>query len=357
MKKVAVDARPLSRPRSGIRRYLEKILETLLENTQTEWYLYSDQPLLSDIIKSHHNVVVRVAGTGMLAKIVWNWQLPRWIKNDSPDTYWSPRHHLPRGLSREITKVVTIHDLVWVTLPETMRMSSLLAEKLLTPYSIKAADVIIAVSESTATDIRALSPESGPKITVLHHGRSNLSSQIKGLKDSQKRDPFFLSVGTIEPRKNFGLLLQAYAEYLAAGGTHDLVIVGNRGWGWGAFEKQRSILGLGDKFRFVENCDDTELALLYKYCKAFVMVSLGEGYGLPVAEAEEFGQPMLLSDLAVFREIQPARAIWVDQSNKSEITAALIELSKLEPNFSTITLKSQLNDKWSDIANKVYELL
>jgi len=354
LKKIAIDARPLSRPRSGIRRYLEKILEVLLEKSDIRWYLYSDKPLRSSIIQPHHNVVVRVTGREKLARIMWFWVLHKWIRQDSPNTYWSPRHHLPRFLPPGVRKVVTIHDLVWRTLPATMRWSSLFAERLATPYSIKIADRIVAVSESTAADVRQLMPESCDKITVLHHGKSDLHTLSTETTPRYQKNPYFLSVGTVEPRKNFVRLMTAYSIYRKNGGANDLVIVGNRGWGWKAFEQTRSKLNLGGSFKFVENCDDENLSRLYRHAEAFVMVSLGEGYGLPVAEAEQFDLAMLLSDLPVFHEVNPSTVLWVDEMDPQAIANGLANVCKPDAQYEKGKTAPHQVEDWEQIAGRLF---
>jgi glycosyltransferase involved in cell wall biosynthesis len=285
--KIVIDARPLSRPRSGIRRYLESVLLQLLEKSETEWLLYSDLPLQSDILDGH-SITVRIAGKGNYSRLMWHWHVYRWLCIDKPEVYWTPRHHLPLRVPKFIRKVVTTHDLVWRTHPDTMQFRGKWAEKILTARSLKQAHAIIAVSQATADDIQKYYPSAGGRVIVIRHGWSELPVPSPPFEWEKYLDePFFLSVGTIEPRKNYPILVKAYQKYLQYGGEGRLVIIGNKGWGWKKFRKLLANSPSSAKIEFVENCNDSNLAWFYSNACAFVMISLAEGYGLPVIEAME----------------------------------------------------------------------
>ena len=357
---VVIDARPLSRGRSGIRRYLENILTRLPESPDIEWVLYSDLPLVSDVVIYSKFSNIRIVGYGFLARIMWGWKVRYWLQIDRPDTFWGPRHHLPCFFAPQTRKIVTIHDMVWVNLPETMRFMGLLAEKLFTPRSIKSADAIIAVSDSTATAIADFLPDVCKKIIVIKHGRPDLPKVAEVPTDIEVRmlGDYFLSVGTVEPRKNYEILLDGYSKYLKSGGKNKLVIAGTRGWAWKRFKRKISKLDLGTNIVFIENCTDLKLAHLYKHAKAFVMVSLGEGYGLPVAEAQDFDLPMLLSNLPVFRELRPRVALWVDPH---DVNAVANNLTQIE-SFGIADIKEKLvgfEDRrdWDSVTDEIVSLL
>lgn len=127
--------------------------------------------------------------------------------------------------------------------------------------------------------------------------------------------PHFVTVGTIEGRKNHRLLLHLWRR-MATEGASDvplLVIVGQRGW-----EADEAIAMLdredGIKGHVIElgRCSDDELAAVIAGARALLMPSFAEGFGLPVAEALELGTPVIASDLAVFREFADDLPTYLD---------------------------------------------
>lgn len=131
--------------------------------------------------------------------------------------------------------------------------------------------------------------------------------------------PYVLAVGTAEPRKNLGRLVEAYARSgLAA--SHDLVLVGRLGWG----KIPSGVVPVTD-------VDDGQLVSTYRDATALVLPSLYEGFGLPAVEALRLGTPVLCSDLPVLREVTGGRASYFDPADIDEMAAALAAAPELTP--------------------------
>ena len=167
--RIAVDAKLLSSPLTGIGRYTHALLEQLIPMGH-QWFLYSDKPFQSNLTSNprvsarHGNA--RPASRGGL---VWSqWHYNRWAIQDVVDLFWSPRHHLPLLLPRRLPRVVTIHDLVWKQFPETMPSRSLWLERLLMGPSIASADRVICVSKFTASEVSRYYPAAVGKCRVIH---------------------------------------------------------------------------------------------------------------------------------------------------------------------------------------------
>jgi alpha-1,3-rhamnosyl/mannosyltransferase len=104
--------------------------------------------------------------------------------------------------------------------------------------------------------------------------------------------PYLLAVGTVEPRKNLARTVEAHRRAVARGLCADLVVVGARGW---LFDDVDRAAGRNPLARFEGEVDDARLSALYRGAAALVYPSLGEGYGLPVAEAMSLGVPVVTS--------------------------------------------------------------
>lgn len=129
--------------------------------------------------------------------------------------------------------------------------------------------------------------------------------------------PYFLQVGTVEPRKGHDDLLDGFERLWAEDYDLNLVIVGRRGWN--VHQLSRKILNhpqFGKKLFWLRNADDQTLHYLYRHAEAVVLASKAEGYGLPVAEGAWFKRPLLLRDIPIFREIAQDGASYFSDNGK-----------------------------------------
>ena len=141
-------------------------------------------------------------------------------------------------------------------------------------------------------------------------------------------DQFWLSVGTLEPRKNQRRLLRAYAELRARWGrTFPLVLAGGQGWMMNDFEELVAELGLGSDVILTGYVSDDTLQWLYQNCFAFVYSSLFEGFGLPVLEAMSCGAAVITSTTTSLPEIVGSAGVLVDPRREEAITGAMRQLS------------------------------
>jgi glycosyltransferase involved in cell wall biosynthesis len=123
--------------------------------------------------------------------------------------------------------------------------------------------------------------------------------------------PYALFVGTLEPRKNVPLLLEAFTRVRAKLDVQ-LLVVGGRGWLDEPIFAAHARSGLGDAVRFLGNLDEDDLAVLYSHARAFVLPSLYEGFGLPVLEAMACGAPVICSNAGPLPEVAGDAAMLLD---------------------------------------------
>ncbi|MEM8826255.1 MAG: glycosyltransferase family 1 protein [Pseudomonadota bacterium] len=200
--------------------------------------------------------------------------------------------------------VALVHDLIPVTHPEYARVDGAArhARRLAT---LKAqAQAVLTNSAATAHDLAAYWQGDHPPIHAAPLGVA--ATPVSSRKAAPDR-PYFLSVGTIEPRKNHLLLLniwRRFADTLPAAEIPRLILAGRRGW------ENEMVLDMLDRCPaladHVEECgpaSDNELAGLMAGARALLMPSFAEGFGLPVAEALAAGTPVIASDLPAHREI------------------------------------------------------
>ena len=131
-----------------------------------------------------------------------------------------------------------------------------------------------------------------------------------------RKDPYFLVVGSIEPRKNHDVILDAFEILWQEGKRVNLVIVGGHGWKSEAFIDRVSMHPMYKKRLFLlRKTTDAELVLLYSQTAALIMASIAEGFGLPIVEAFQRGAEVICSDIPVFREIAEDHATYFDPAS------------------------------------------
>jgi glycosyltransferase involved in cell wall biosynthesis len=341
MPEIAVDARPLSAPPGGIRRYTSNLLrEIAVQYPTSRFFLYSDRPFNLDFPLP---ATWRIrAGSGNLRSSTAFAQavFPLWAIKDRVQSFWSPRHQLPLLLPSRIRKILTIHDLVWKRFPETMKRGGPTVEAFLTPNSIRIADQIIADSVFTRDELLHFFPEVRHKTQVVYLA-SNL--QRDGLVAARVvADPYFLFVGSSEPRKNLKRLLEAYLGYVRSVRTSlDLVMAGADQWGdfnVPAFLRSKAI---ESKVHVLRSVSDEMLRSLYANAYACIMVSLYEGFGLPLVEAMQWGVPLIASRDSAMAEIAGDAALLVNPRETEEISAALRQLSEDQVLHSQLACASE----------------
>ena len=147
------------------------------------------------------------------------------------------------------------------------------------------------------------------RITPIHHGVDHTlatDAEVAAVRDELgiAERPYVCWVGTLEPRKDVGVLVDAFARLVERDDIpHRLVLVGPDGWLDGAAAAAHRAAGLGERVRFVGSVASDRLRALYRGADLFALPSRHEGFGLPVLEAAAQGTAVLASDLPVLREV------------------------------------------------------
>lgn len=325
---IAVDARPLTRGKGGIQRYLQRVLELIGTSDEILLILYCDEEAPAGNFKSMPMVKIRRLGGSKTSKLLWHVYSCFWAFKDKPNIFWSPRHHLPIFLPKATKKLVTIHDLVWKSHPETLPRSKLLMESILMPRAIAAADKIICVSNTTQHQLTSFYPRAKNICEVIHNG---FDIPSKREQNTGSKEPFYLAVGTLEPRKNYEMLIAGFDHYADIGGVRNLVIVGKKGWSFKSIYLAQKHAKHKNRITIKSDVDDASLDELYRTSAGFISTSYDEGFGLPAIEAHVRGCPLLLTDIPVYRELFPFAKCWLDTSSKKNLGQQLLgsELNNL----------------------------
>jgi len=205
--------------------------------------------------------------------------------------------------------------------------------------SISKSDGVICISRSVANEFkdwheRTVSPLHGPapRIEWFHLGADiaqstptrGLPENVRHVLEKLQQRPTFLMVGTVEPRKSYDRVLQAFRQLWAGEVDVNLVIVGKAGWQIDyLIEELRRAPELNDRLFWLEAISDEYLEAVYAASSCLLAASEGEGFGLPLIEAANAGLPLLLRDIPVFREVAGESAFYFNGACAEDIAAAV----------------------------------
>ncbi|MFL5482592.1 MAG: glycosyltransferase family 4 protein [Gemmatimonadaceae bacterium] len=212
--------------------------------------------------------------------------------------------------------VVTIHDLASFHYPLTLTRWTRLYERRTVPLAARASDLIIAVSSDAAADIHELLGISQRKIRVIPLG---VDSQFFARNSSPRAYPFpyVLFVGSAQPRKNLRRLAQAVERVSKHHRDLRLVVAGADGWG--------NEIVADSRVTFAGPVDDERLLILYRHAECTALVSLHEGFGLPILESMAAGTPVVASNVAALPEVAGGAAVLVDPLSAQSIANGIEE--------------------------------
>ncbi|PYS24413.1 MAG: hypothetical protein DMG11_24495 [Acidobacteria bacterium] len=278
--KIAFDGTVLHGRKSGVGYYCEELLKAMLSmNHADQFYVFSHQPVQLDIASSNGNLKFTNSFHFPIRAFYLHAILPRILDKVQPDLCHYTNFLAP--ISEDRPYVVTIHDMGL----EVLRYSHPLAKRIYTrpliPRVARKARLILTNSEYSKWEI------------VRHLGLSEDRIRVTPLAASPEflpvpvrpRNPYFLYVGNLEPRKNLERLIEAFARMPRK--EHQLVIVGDSWYRGGAVEKKARSLGLNGEVKFLGYVPRAELPGLFSGATAFVYPSLLEGFGMTILEAME----------------------------------------------------------------------
>jgi glycosyltransferase involved in cell wall biosynthesis len=321
--------------RVGIGRYAYDILKNIYAivarsgGGNYEFRIYLPQKPLPDMPKETRWWRYIVRGPSKLWTFIG---LPLALSWDCPrsDVVFSPTHYIPRFTS--IPRVMTIMDTSYVEYPDMFRKRDLYQLTCWTRYAAAHAKAICTISKFSKNAIIKAYKIPEERVIVTYPGFSmptNVTNQEAALlKKYTIANHYILSVGTIQPRKNYIRLIEAFAKFLKLNkqkfGEIQLVIVGRRGWLYKSILEAPTKYGVSGKVKFLHTVPDKDLPNLYRNALCFALPSLYEGFGLPVLEAMAYKCPVVVSSVSSLPEIAGSAGVYVDPKDVASITQGLL---------------------------------
>ena len=277
--------------------------------------------------------------------------------------------HAPTPLfppRRRIPLIVTIHDVVPWTRPETLTPRGVDWHRAMAARAARVADAITVPTEAVAAQLREFLPQLRPEqlhvlgAGVSHAFRTPPSAALDADVTSrlQLPDRYVVSLATLEPRKGLDVLIAALAKL--RGAAPSLLVVGQPGWGGVDLATAALTAGLSeDKVRLLGRLPDPELGVVLRRATLLAMPSRAEGFGLPVAEAMTVGTPVVCSADPALVEVAGDAAEIVpvgDASALAEAIDGLLQDDVRRHDLITRGLARAPQFDWDGVARRAWQL-
>lgn len=341
--KIAIIADALDYQYAGVYYYTKELIRALAKIDQHNEYLIVRSKSEGDFSTNVRELIIPTYPFPGAAAYRLFFTIPKKLAALNVDIVVEPRHFGPFNLPEKIKRVTVIHDLSPLRFPEWHQFMSRKLQQLFLPRILKKADYIITNSKFTAQDVIDYFPFTADKVSGILLGKEAFfqpQSNSTVLEKYHLSTPYLLHTGTIEPRKNLRLLVQAF-EQIKIGQSSDLklVLVGKLGWQNDALIQQIENSTFQKDIQLLGYVDRADLPTIYTNATLFVYPSHFEGFGLPVLEAMSCGIPPLVSAVSSLPEII-GNAGWTFQPNDQ---ADLVH--KMEQLLSNEALRQSLSEK------------
>jgi len=370
--RIGIDCRRILDPQhnesAGVGYYTYYLIKNLLKiDKHNQYFLFLyDLRIKLDEFKQDNVQIVYFPGLENIGKIPFFYRhifVPHILKLYHLDIYHNPAYIIPLFYFGK--SVITVHDLAIYKNPKWFLAGQFFNTKILTPLSFYKAKKIIAVSENTKNDLIKYFNIKKEKIEVILEGVDDYSQyEIDESKIEEKfkiKEPYFLYIGTLEPRKNLVRLIEAFAVFIREnpGCNLKLILAGKKGWKYEPIFETIKNLQIENRVNWLGYIHIPEKVYLLKNAFALVYPSLYEGFGLPILEAMNLGLPIVTSNIASIPELVIDNAVLVEPTDKESIKEGLVKIYQDEKLRQSLIEKGKgiaKNFTWEKCAQKTLAL-
>lgn len=335
--KIGFDAKRFFFNPTGLGNYSRTLVYALSEYfPEHEYFLYSPKPPAKETrkeLEARQNLILRSPTTVMYKALSAYWRsvyLGEDLEKDGLDIYHGLSHELPQNIKdKKVKSVVTIHDLIFIRMPELYPFIDRQIYKAKFKFACEAADKIIAISEQTKHDIMEFFDTREEKIEVVYQSCNPIFQQTVSVEDKDAvrqalglPKSFILYVGALNPRKNVMNLVKAYVAS-AAKESHQLIIIGDGGSYKQQLQKYLHTTQLQDSVKILNKVTTQQLPAVYQMASLFVYPSLYEGFGIPIIEALYSKTPVITSKGSCLAEAGGPDSIYIDSTSIEELKASI----------------------------------
>ena len=324
---VAIDVTTLRGHISGVGYYTARIVEHLARSVGSdvsELFLLSNGPVNRTLPSSAR----LITGFRFPIRSVWmQFLLPILLRRLRPDVVHYTNYLAPAVLAGAY--VVSVHDMSLARTPEYHTLKKRLLTASLVPRVARRARLVLTPSEATSRDVVTDLGIPEDRVIAIPYAAAEIFQPVKAPPEFPGLDrPYFLFVGTIEPRKNLVRLIDAFAAFARETPDVNLVLAGQRGWKCEEIYARAARPDVAARTIILDYVREDSLPSLYSHALACVYPSLFEGFGFPVVEAMACGAPVLTSNTTSCAEIGQGAALLVDPLDVNAISTGLRSLAR-----------------------------
>ena len=278
----------------------------------------------------------------LLWRYWYDWRVPSRLRSFGADVFFSPDGIC--SLRTRVPQVLAIHDLAYLHFPGQMPAAQRRFYLERTPDFIRKAARVVTVSEFSRNDIHRHYPFSVGKVEVVYNATGGL---FRPMGWEERRDwkdrhtggrEYFVTVGSIHPRKNLVNLLKAFSLFKRRHRTNMMLLIAGRlAWQHEDFQEALSSFRFRDDVRLTGYLPASELASTVGAAYALVYPSLWEGFGIPVLEAMRSGVPVLCSGNSAMPEVAGEAALYFDPLQPEDIAQQMSRMFRDESERDALT--------------------
>lgn len=359
--KVAFNATPLLSPLTGIGQYTYHLAKGLQADPELDMHFFYAGAWRQDVQEANESIEAQTS---------WRLKLRSVVKKSIPDAarynlsrYWRQRsfsqgcrqktvdlYHEPNFLAYrcDVPSVITAHDLSWIRYPQTHPKERVAEMNRFFQPGLERASLILTDSEFVKQELMDLFGTPAQRIKsiplgaeAVFHPRSEQETSMVLNQQGLTHGRYLLAVGTLEPRKNLGMALEAYRSLPAAMREHHpLVLVGMKGWLTSALEKQMAPLVAAGHIRVLGYLQRDELATIISGALCLIYPSIYEGFGLPPLEAMASAVPVISSNVSSLPEVVGDSGVLIDPENAPDLAQAMTRMVEDSEFRNTLAAKS-----------------
>lgn len=331
-KVIGIDLSMVDESKAGIGYYAYSLAQSLITNyPQNDYFLYTNEAKKLNDFEFPNTKIIQFKGK---INIIWHLRVLRDISKRNLNFFVSPSNFFYGIYYKKTIQIV--HDLAPLKYPDSFKKQSVRAYKRQIKRLFNSKNLIATNSQTTLQDITKLDSNMSSKV---HYIGTGLSSWLNPHKSDPSqsvlksrfalKDKYILSIGTIQPRKNYKNAIEAFYEFQKIHKDYSYVVVGKAGWLYKDIIQLVKKLDLEDKVKFIGYQSEDVIRTLLSNASIFLQSSTWEGFGMPLLEAYYFSLPIAASDIEVFREVIGNNATFFDPKSPYSIFSALQKVSKL----------------------------
>jgi len=339
--KIGIDIRLIGKNQTGSEAVFFNLVRNLARiDRENEYKLFTDVTEEEALGKIRSDLAItgkkniEIVSLGASNRFVWNfWALSRYLTRNPVDAYLT-QYITPWFVPEEIKIATIIHDISFNFYPQLIKKTDLFFLKTLIPASLRRANRIIGVSRFTRDEIIKYYKVDPKKVDWIYNA---VSDEFKAQDISREKidlikkkyalpEKYILYIGTLQPRKNLPVLIEAYGKIRGEVAGYKLVLAGGRGHNFDdkiieTVEKN----GLSDQVILPGFIEEDDKAASIAGADVFCFPSLYEGFGIPILEAMSVGTPVVASRILPHEEIAQGSVAFFDPENPEELSEKLLE--------------------------------